>query len=118
MSKFFALANEPHTRHCAAASFGKWRKYNTLNFILGSLTIGLVMLGIANTAGITEKGYQLKLLEEQKSTLAKEQETLLGQVSSAQSMGEVGKRLGSLSLEKITSIEYLSPSGGAVAIRD
>ena len=118
MPKFFTLANARHIRQCKIISSGAAAVYLVLNLILGSLAIGMIVLGLFNTASLTQGGYKLKLLEEEKINLLKEQETLAGQISRAQAMSEVEKRLAGLNLEKIASIEYLPSSSAAVAVRN
>ena len=106
-----------------------FRHLTTLNFIITSLfqyavwvniivcilTLALLALYLFNMNSLTSEGYQLKLLKGEQEELKKQQIMLSAQLSKAQSMAEVNKRLVNLPFEKMTSVEYLSLGGASFA---
>lgn len=78
------------------------------------ITFGIGYLLVANNTAI--KGFKVKELENKVSDLKQQNMKLELETIKLQSVGEIEKKIGQLSMVKIAKTEYLSGTGSSVAL--
>lgn len=96
------------------AVFSYLEKYlSCINLAITVVAFATLVLYLFQTTSLTAAGFRIKTLEEHKQNLIKQEESLTLELARLQALPEIVKRLDGLELQRVATVEYLSPTPSA-----